>query len=298
MRHLHEYWSSVMYQGYALPATAIAESIMSAASYYGGTSGQGGGEGGGDCQCKVTVTSNLEVGGIKSGTKYTETPVTEVIKDLLTTALPSSISITYTPTSAIESGVPTVYTFTTHPVNGTDPIVKQTITFSDGTTETFDNGKSQTFTKEMIIPISEKVSVKAETENKQTLSGEATIKTYLPMFYGTSIDTRTDEEAEADAPGPSSLSEEEVLSLKKEVKASDYKGTYNFDVKDTYRWIWIYLPKSSKIDMTKAKSGDWPFPCEDGIEQVITINGVQQLYIGYRAANANKDENLVPVTLY
>lgn len=294
MRHIHEYWTSVSYQGYSLPATAIADSIVEAASKSGG--GGGGGE---KCECRVTVTPNITVGGIVAGRDiYNDVPVTKVIKDLLTTTLPSSISITYTPTSAIESGVPTVYTFTTHPVNGTDPIVKQIVTFPDGTTETFNDGKSQTFTKEMTIPISEKISVKAETENKQILSGEATIKTYLPMFYGTSIDTRTEEEAEADAPGPSSLSEEEVLKLKKEVKASDYKGTYNFDVKDTYRWIWIYLPKSSKIDMSKAKSGDWPFPCEDGVEQVITINGVQQSYIGYRAANANKDENLVPVTLY
>lgn len=298
MRHLHEYWSSVAYQGYSLPATAIAESIMSAASYYGGTSGQGGGEGGGDCQCKVTVTSNLEVGGIKSGRRYNEAPVADVIKDLLTTTIPSTISLTYSPTTVVESGVPTIYTFTTHPTNGTDAIVKQTVTFPDGSVEEFDNGSSQTFTKELTIIDSIKVTVKGETANKQTSTGEATLKAYLPMFYGTSEDTRTEEEVRQEVDGPNTLEEEDVLKLNKIVKSTDYTGTYNFDTKDSYKWIWFYLPKSSNIDMTKAKSGEYQFPCTSPVEQVININGVNQIYRCFRSGDSQNDEEIFPVTLY
>lgn len=296
MRHLHEYWSSVSYQGYSLPATAIAEKILSASSQQSGGSGGGGGSGEG-CECKVTVTSNIAVGGIKENTRYTNAPISTVIKDLLTATLPSNISLKYSPVSDIESGVSTEFTFTTSPTNGSDPIAKQIITFPDGSTKEFNSNKSETFTKELTIISSTKITIKAETELKQVLSSSVEIKANLPIFIATSLDTRTDKEVEDDAPGPEDLNTEDFDKAQKIVK-SNYKITYNIDCSDAYRWIWFYVPKNLNLDLTKATShGDQPFPFVKFEEKVININGVNQTYVLFRSGASSKDSELIPVKL-
>ena len=74
MAYLPIFWSnSVAYQGYNVPAAAIAEKIEQAAGQ------SGGGGGGGSCDCKITVTSNVTVGGVPAGTTFIDTPLKQVV---------------------------------------------------------------------------------------------------------------------------------------------------------------------------------------------------------------------------
>lgn len=275
MRYIHEYWSSVEGQSYHFPATAMASAIVKEADRQGADIGLGG---------KITVTSNVEVGGVPAGTSFDDAKIADVITKILTKDLASSINITYSPTTVMESGTTKTFTFTTTPTSGSSPIVKQVVTFDDGTTKTFENGTSNSFTKEMTIVSQEKVKIVATEEDGDTVSKEIKINAYLPMFSGTSLVQQFDEEGN---PIPESATAELILGLTKKLSKSGYKGSVDISFTTGNQWFWFAVPADQPI--TSVISENFPVPMADAQDLVLEINGVNQNYKIYRGESATQN---------
>lgn len=266
--------SSLAYRGYNIPAAGLAEAIIKASSASGG--GGGGGGGGEPCDCKVTVTSNITVGGVPAGTSFVDTPVKQVVKQMLTANLPSSINIRYSPTSIIEYGSPKRLTFTTEPSSGSSPIVKQTINIAGEIIE-YNDGISHSFTKDLTITSPLTVTITAEEEDGDTVTKRITINAYLPMFYGASPYT-----GEASGTATNEL----VTSLPKIVKQT-YTGSFDIQFNTGEQYFWFCVPASQNINKIMSENFEVPMLAPQIIN--ITVNGTSQSYKCYRYVQHTSD---------
>lgn len=272
MSYLPIFWSnSVAYQGYNVPAAAIAEKIEQAAGQ------SGGGGGGGSCDCKITVTSNITVGGIPAGTTFIDTPLKQVVKQMLTADLPSTINISYSPTSIIEEGIPKTLTFTTQPNSGSSNIVKQTITFADGTVFEYNDGNSHSFTKELTIIGSTSVTIVATEEDGDTIRKTITINAYLPMYYGAVPYEGTQSKI---------ISQAIVNTLGKTVKTS-YTGNFAVNFSTGKQLVWFCVPSNKPIN--KVMNGSFETPMADPQTINLNVNGQTKAYKCYRLYQETSD---------
>ena len=245
-----------------------------------GADGQGGS--GGSSTLSTDITSNVEVGGVLSGTSFVEgTNLEDIIKKILVKYLPPTATFTITPSNT-QKLIGDIITSETMKVvvtkksnDITEIAFKADSTVLNTITSGVNNGGTFSYTYTPSTPISNAVTLSVDVKDgEQTVTKSIKITFCYPTYYGTVADS------------VASMSASDIQGLEKRVAVNNKTMTWNGISMDYGKLCYAY-PKSFGVltSIKDANNVDY-INSYTRTEVTLTENGNSVVYYCYLLTDA------------
>ena len=245
-----------------------------------GADGQGGT--GGSSTLSADITSNVEVGGVPSGTNFVEgTNLEDIIKKILVKYLPPTATFTITPSNTLKLFGDTITSETMKVVvtkksnDITEIAFKADSTVLNSITSGVNNGGTFSYTYTPSTPISNTVTLSVDVKDgKQTVTKSIKITFCYPTYYGTVADS------------VASMTASDIQGLDKRVAVNNKAMTWNGISMDYGKLCYAY-PKSfgALTSIKDANNVDY-INSYTRTEVTLTENGNSVVYYCYLLTDA------------
>lgn len=245
-----------------------------------GADGQGGT--GGSSTLSADITSNVEVGGVPSGTNFVEgTNLEDIIKKILVKYLPPTATFTITPSNTLKLFGDTITSETMKVVvtkksnDITEIAFKADSTVINTLTSGVNNGGTFSYTYTPSTPISNTVTLGVDVKDgKQTVTKSIKITFCYPTYYGTVADS------------VASMSASDIQGLDKRVAVNNKAMTWSGISMDYGKLCYAY-PKSfgALTSIKDANNVDY-INSYTRTEVTLTENGNSVVYYCYLLTDA------------
>ena len=245
-----------------------------------GADGQGGT--GGSSTLSADITSNVEVGGVPSGTNFVEgTNLEDIIKKILVKYLPPTATFTITPSNTLKLFGDTITSETMKVVvtkksnDITEIAFKADSTVLNSITSGVNNGGTFSYTYTPSTPISNTVTLSVDVKDgKQTVTKSIKITFCYPTYYGTVADS------------VASMTASDIQGLDKRVVVNNKAMTWNGISMDYGKLCYAY-PKSfgALTSIKDANNVDY-INSYTRTEVTLTENGNSVVYYCYLLTDA------------
>ena len=245
-----------------------------------GADGQGGS--GGSSTLSADITSNVEVGGVPSGTNFVEgTNLEDIIKKILVKYLPPTATFTITPSNTLKLFGDTITSETMKVVvtkksnDITEIAFKADSTVLNSITSGVNNGWTFSYTYTPSTPISNTVTLSVDVKDgEQTVTKSIKITFCYPTYYGTVADSVV------------SMSASDIQGLDKRVAVNNKAMTWNGISMDYGKLCYAY-PKSFGVltSIKDANNVDY-INSYTRTEVTLTENGNSVVYYCYLLTDA------------
>ena len=245
-----------------------------------GADGQGGT--GGSSTLSADIKSNVEVGGVPSGTNFVEgTNLEDIIKKILVKYLPPTATFTITPSNTLKLFGDTITSETMKVVvtkksnDITEIAFKADSTVLNSITSGVNNGGTFSYTYTPSTPISNTVTLSVDVKDgKQTVTKSIKITFCYPTYYGTVADS------------VASMTASDIQGLDKRVAVNNKAMTWNGISMDYGKLCYAY-PKSfgALTSIKDANNVDY-INSYTRTEVTLTENGNSVVYYCYLLTDA------------
>lgn len=245
-----------------------------------GKDGQGGI--GGSSTLSADITSNVEVGGVPSGTNFVEgTNLEDIIKKILVKYLPPTATFTITPSNTLKLFGDTITSETMKVVvtkksnDITEISFKSDSTVLNSITSGVNNGGTFSYTYTPSTPISNTVTLSVDVKDgEQTVTKSIKITFCYPTYYGTVADS------------VASMTASDIQGLDKRVAVNNKAMTWSGISMDYGKLCYAY-PKSfgALTSIKDANNVDY-INSYTRTEVTLTENGNSVVYYCYLLTDA------------
>ena len=245
-----------------------------------GKDGQGGS--GGSSTLSADITSNVEVGGVPSGTSFVEgTNLEDIIKKILVKYLPPTATFTITPSNTLKLFGDTITSETMKVVvkkksnDITEIAFKADSTVLNSITSGVNNGGTFSYTYTPSTPISNTVTLSVDVKDgEQTVTKSIKITFCYPTYYGTVADS------------VASMTASDIQGLDKRVAVNNKAMTWSGISMDYGKLCYAY-PKSfgALTSIKDANNVDY-INSYTRTEVTLTENGNSVVYYCYLLTDA------------
>lgn len=245
-----------------------------------GADGTGGS--GGSSTLSTDITSNVEVGGVPSGTSFVEgTNLEDIIKKILVKYLPPTATFTITPSNTLKLFGDTITSETMKVVvtkksnDITEIAFKADSTVLNSITSGVNNGGTFSYTYTPSTPISNTVTLSVDVKDgEQTVTKSIKITFCYPTYYGTVADS------------VASMSASDIQGLGKRVAVNNKAMAWNGISMDYGKLCYAY-PKSfgALTSIKDANNVDY-INSYTRTEVTLTENGNSVVYYCYLLTDA------------
>ena len=245
-----------------------------------GADGQGGS--GGSSTLSADITSNVEVGGVPSGTNFVEgTNLEDIIKKILVKYLPPTATFTITPSNTLKLFGDTITSeimkvvVTKKSNDITEIAFKADSTVLNSITSGVNNGGTFSYTYTPSTPISNTVTLSVDVKDgEQTVTKSIKITFCYPTYYGTVADS------------VASMSASDIQGLEKRVAVNNKAMTWSGISMDYGKLCYAY-PKSfgALTSIKDANNVDY-INSYTRTEVTLTENGNSVVYYCYLLTDA------------
>ena len=245
-----------------------------------GADGQGGT--GGSSTLSADITSNVEVGGVPSGTNFVEgTNLEDIIKKILVKYLPPTATFTITPSNTLKLFGDTITSETMKVVvtkksnDITEIAFKADSTVLNSITSGVNNGGTFSYTYTPSTPISNTVTLSVDVKDgEQTVTKSIKITFCYPTYYGTVADS------------VASMTASDIQGLDKRVAVNNKAMTWSGISMDYGKLCYAY-PKSfgALTSIKDANNVDY-INSYTRTEVTLTENGNSVVYYCYLLTDA------------
>ena len=245
-----------------------------------GADGQGGT--GGSSTLSTDITSNVEVGGVPSGTNFVEgTNLEDIIKKILVKYLPPTATFTITPSNTLKLFGDTITSETMKVVvtkksnDITEIVFKADSTVLNSITSGVNNGGTFSYTYTPSTPIDNTVTLSVDVKDgEQTVTKSIKITFCYPTYYGTVADS------------VASMSASDIQGLEKRVAVNNKAMTWSGISMDYGKLCYAY-PKSfgALTSIKDANNVDY-INSYTRTEVTLTENGNSVVYYCYLLTDA------------
>ena len=245
-----------------------------------GADGQGGT--GGSSTLSADITSNVEVGGVPSGTNFVEgTNLEDIIKKILVKYLPPTATFTITPSNTLKLFGDTITSETMKVVitkksnDITEIVFKADSTVLNSITSGVNNGGTFSYTYTPSTPIDNTVTLSVDVKDgEQTVTKSIKITFCYPTYYGTVADS------------VASMSASDIQGLEKRVAVNNKAMTWSGISMDYGKLCYAY-PKSfgALTSIKDANNVDY-INSYTRTEVTLTENGNSVVYYCYLLTDA------------
>ena len=242
--------------------------------------GQGGT--GGSSTLSADITSNVEVGGVPSGTNFVEgTNLEDIIKKILVKYLPPTATFTITPSNTLKLFGDTITSETMKVVvtkksnDITEIAFKADSTVLNTLTSGVNNGGTFSYTYTPSTPIGNTVTLSVDVKDgEQTVTKSIKITFCYPTYYGTVVDS------------VASMTASDIQGLEKRVAVNNKAMTWNGISMDYGKLCYAY-PKSfgALTSIKDANNVDY-INSYTRTEVTLTENGNSVVYYCYLLTDA------------
>ena len=245
-----------------------------------GADGQGGS--GGSSTLSTDITSNVEVGGVPSGTSFVEgTNLEDIIKKILVKYLPPTATFTITPSNTLKLFGDTITSEIMKVVvkkksnDITEIAFKADSTVLNSITSGVNNGGTFSYTYTPSTPISNTVTLSVDVKDgEQTVTKSIKITFCYPTYYGTVADSAA------------SMTASDIQGLDKRVAVNNKAMTWSGISMDYGKLCYAY-PKSfgALTSIKDANNVDY-INSYTRTEVTLTENGNSVVYYCYLLTDA------------
>ena len=245
-----------------------------------GADGQGGS--GGSSTLSADITSNVEVGGVPSGTNFVEgTNLEDIIKKILVKYLPPTATFTITPSNTLKLFGDTITSeimkvvVTKKSNDITEIAFKADSTVLNSITSGVNNGGTFSYTYTPSTPIDNTVTLSVDVKDgEQTVTKSIKITFCYPTYYGTVADS------------VASMSASDIQGLEKRVAVNNKAMTWSGISMDYGKLCYAY-PKSfgALTSIKDANNVDY-INSYTRTEVTLTENGNSVVYYCYLLTDA------------
>ena len=245
-----------------------------------GADGQGGT--GGSSTLSADITSNVEVGGVPSGTNFVEgTNLEDIIKKILVKYLPPTATFTITPSNTLKLFGDTITSETMKVVvtkksnDITEIAFKADSTVLNSITSGVNNGGTFSYTYTPSTPISDTVTLSVDVKDgERTVTKSIKITFCYPTYYGTVADS------------VASMTASDIQGLDKRVAVNNKAMTWSGISMDYGKLCYAY-PKSfgALTSIKDANNVDY-INSYTRTEVTLTENGNSVVYYCYLLTDA------------
>lgn len=245
-----------------------------------GADGQGGT--GGSSTLSADITSNVEVGGVPSGTNFVEgTNLEDIIKKILVKYLPPTATFTITPSNTLKLFGDTITSeimkvvVTKKSNDITEIAFKADSTVLNSITSGVNNGGTFSYTYTPSTPIDNTVTLSVDVKDgEQTVTKSIKITFCYPTYYGTVADS------------VASMSASDIQGLEKRVAVNNKAMTWSGISMDYGKLCYAY-PKSfgALTSIKDANNVDY-INSYTRTEVTLTENGNSVVYYCYLLTDA------------
>lgn len=242
----------------------------------------GSGSGGGSSKLSNAITSNVEVGGVPSGTNFAKgTDLENIIKKMLVKYFPPTATFSITPSDTLKlfgdtitsETLKVVATKTSNAI--TEIVFKADSTVLDTITSGVDNGGTFTYAYTPSSPIDNTITLSVDVKDgEQTVTKSIKITFCYPTYYGVVADTVT------------SMSDTDIQALTNRVALNKKAMTWN-GIAMTYGKLCYAYPKSfgALTSIKDANNVDY-INSYTRTEVTLTENGNSVVYYCYLLTDA------------